>query len=229
MSQAALVTRLAVRELWITFRLLVVLVVFVGPGAVVALLPAAPSVTLERLATGMGVATVVVSGLAAWSLADERSAGRTGWLITRAVPRGMYLLGWFLAFGLISLVGIVSAAVLAWMTVAPVVRELDLAEMATGFVAVAGAVAAALALGLLIGSFAHALPAAVAAIAACLLVGVGALLLPGHEALHPYVVLAGTALPGSVVSDALRSGGIGLTAAALLLAFSRLAIERAEL
>ena len=35
-----IVTRLAVRELWITFRLLLVLVASVGAGAVVALLPA---------------------------------------------------------------------------------------------------------------------------------------------------------------------------------------------
>ena len=87
MSQAATVTRLALREMWITFRLLLALVAFIGAGAIVALLPAAPSVALERLALGFGIATAVTSGIAAWSVADERSSGRAGWLVARSVTR----------------------------------------------------------------------------------------------------------------------------------------------
>jgi hypothetical protein len=68
-SQAGAVAWLALRELWMSFRPLVVLVVTVGAGAVVVLLPASPAVTVGRLAVGLGLATVVTAA-AAWSVPE---------------------------------------------------------------------------------------------------------------------------------------------------------------
>ncbi|HET8776395.1 MAG TPA: hypothetical protein VFN76_01930, partial [Candidatus Limnocylindria bacterium] len=87
--------RLAWRELWITFRMLIVLAAFVAVGALVVLVPASPAEMLERAAIGLGVATVVASAITAWSVANERVSGRTGWLVTRSVSRATYVLGWF--------------------------------------------------------------------------------------------------------------------------------------
>ena len=53
MSQTGVVTRLALRELWISFRLLALLAVYVGAGAFVALLPAPMATVLVRLAIGV--------------------------------------------------------------------------------------------------------------------------------------------------------------------------------
>jgi hypothetical protein len=71
-SQTLVVTRLAVRELWITFRMLALLAAYVGVGAAVALLPAPPGVTLVRLSIGLGVAIVVGTAIAAEGIAAER-------------------------------------------------------------------------------------------------------------------------------------------------------------
>ena len=63
MSQAGLVARLAWRELWITFRMLLVLVAFVGVGALVVLVSGSPRAIFERAAIGAGAATVVVAAV----------------------------------------------------------------------------------------------------------------------------------------------------------------------
>ena len=78
MSQLPVVTRLAVHELWISFRLLVVLAGYVGAGTVVALLPAPLPTTLLRLAVGVATAMSLGAIVAAWSLSRERALGRAG-------------------------------------------------------------------------------------------------------------------------------------------------------
>ncbi len=143
MSQAATVTRLALREMWITFRLLFVLAAFIGAGAVVALLPAMPSVALERLALGFGIATAVTSAVAAWSVADERTSGRAGWLVARSVSRATYLRGWFVAFAAVALVGIGAGAILGWLAAASLFPSLDMPGFIVAIAAVSGTAAAA--------------------------------------------------------------------------------------
>ena len=56
--------------------------------------------------------------MAAAALSPERRRGSAGWLVIRAVPRRMVLLGWFAAFVLLLAVGLLPGAVLAWLTVA---------------------------------------------------------------------------------------------------------------
>ena len=152
MSQATVVTRLAVRELWITFRLLALLAGFIGVGALVALLPAPLSAVMERLAIGLGVAATLAGAVAAWSFADERSRGRAAWLVTRSVSRGTLLAGWFAAIALLALAGTAVAALLGWLTASAVSLQLDAGAFAALFAGVAATVLAAIALGLLIGT-----------------------------------------------------------------------------
>ena len=232
MSQAGVVTRLAVRELWITFRLMLLLVAFVGAGATVALLPAALPVTMQRLAIGLGAATVLLAVIAAWSLADERRQGRAGWLVARSVSRGTLLGGWFVALSSVALAGLAAAAVLGWLAASGVSLRLDPAAFAVLLAAVASTLVTAAAFGLLAGAIFR--PRLAALIAA---VGCGAAL-----AVAWFLPQAGGLVPGSAflelaaltdgpvfVADAWRSAGAALLGAGVLLVLGRLALSRAEL
>lgn len=232
MSQAATVTRLALREMWITFRLLFVLVAFIGAGAVVALLPAAPSVALERLALGFGIATALTSAIAAWSVADERTSGRAGWLVARSVSRATYLRGWFAALAAVALVGIGAGALLGWMAATNLLAVLDMPGFIVAVAAVSGTVAAAIAFGIAAGSLAAPRAAAAGAVLVCGAIGAFTALMPGWAGLGPgaaYVALARAAGADPVLASALKATGIGLMLAAILLIAARMAMERAEL
>ena len=229
MSQAGVVARLAWRELWITFRMLLVLVAFVGVGALVVLLSGSPGAIFERAAVGLGAATVVVAAVTAWSVAEERVSGRTGWLVTRSVSRWTYLFGWFGALLSISLVGLAAAAFLAWMAAASALASPDPAELAAAFAGITAGVTAAIALGLLIAALARPFLASLLAALGCALVGGAALVIPRAAVLLPEALLANVPAPGSVLDDALRAAGLALVVCALLLSLARLAAERVEL
>jgi hypothetical protein len=231
-SQAGTVTRLALRELWISFRLLLILVAFVGVGAAVALLPAPASVSLERVAVGFGAATAMTAAMAAWSLSDERTSGRAGWLVTRSVARGTYLLGWFAALGGVALVGITASAGLTWLAVGAAAFTLQPVEYAAACAGIAAAVCAAIALGLVAGCIARPPLAAVLAVGGCACVAAVTLLLPDAATWSPggaHLALAEAAASGASVAPALRAAGTALVLAALLLSLARMAFERAEL
>lgn len=228
MSQTLVVTRLAVRELWITFRMLLLLAVYVGVGAAVALLPAPPGVTLERLAIGLAAAMVVGTAVAAEAIATERVLGRAGWLVTRSIARGTLLAGWFLALAALTLVGVAAAGTLGWLAIAAPLRPTE----PIAYVAViAGAAAQALVgvgAGLVIGSILRPLPAAAVAV---LVSGIGVagsqILLP--EASLPLRVLADLADAERPLTAGVRATGIGLGVAAATTVLARLALSRAEL
>jgi hypothetical protein len=231
-SQALLVARVALRELWMTFRLLVLLVAFAGGSAVVVLLPTSPAVTLDRVALGLGVATVVASAVAAWTLAHERAAGRAGWLITRSVSRAMYLGGWLLGITIIAVGGIAASALLGWLITRGMAIELDPAAYWVAVVAVATTAAAAITLGLAVGALLAPVPAALVAATACAASGAAILLASGGSTSVPgagYLLLSRLASPGEVLPDALRAAGFGLIQTAVLFVVARAAMERAEL
>lgn len=232
MSHAAVVTRLAVRELWITFRLLALLAGFIGAGALVALLPAALPAVMERLAIGLGAASILAGALAASSFSDERARGRAAWLVTRSVSRGTLLSGWFVAFAGLALPGTALAGLLGWLTASAVSLRLDGGAFAAALVGVAGTVLLAIALGLLTGTVLRGR----AAVAAMLAIGSGLGLLAW------FVPVAGALTPGSAMVGlaALREGdtarfaalpaaGAALVTTALLLVVARLVLERADL
>jgi hypothetical protein len=224
--------RLAVRELWMTFRLLAVLVAFVGASAVVVLLPAAPAVILDRLALGLGAATVVASAIAAWTMATERAAGRAGWLVTRSVSRSTYLVGWLVGIGFITSIGVAGSAILGWLATLGLDGEVDLLAYVTAVVAVGTTGTAAIALGLAVGALLPPAPAAVVSAAVCAISGLLVLLASAGSAAVPgaaYLLFARHAGPGTVLPDAIRAAGVGLVQTAVLFVIARAAMERAEL
>jgi hypothetical protein len=231
-SQVVLVARVALRELWMSFRILFILVAFAGGSAVLVLVPSAPAVTLDRMAIGLGVATVAASAIAAWTMAAERAAGRAGWLVTRSVSRGTYLVGWLTGLAVVTIVGVIGSSALGWLTTA----SLPIGIEGTAFVAAIGAVVttaiAALALGLAIGSLLPPIPAALVAAAACAASGVLVLVASGGSTAVPgaaYLLISRLAAPESVLTDALRAAGVGLVQIAVLFVIARAAIDRAEL
>jgi hypothetical protein len=235
-SQASVVAGLAVRELWISFRLLLILLAYVGAGAFVALVPAPVTTTLERLSLGLAVAIALSAAVAGWSIAAERVTGRAGWLVGRSVGRWTLLVGWFLAVAGMAMLGIAIASLLGWVTIAGVATRPDLVGYAAVAVAVVAWACAATGLGLLLGTLLPALPAA---LGASLLVGVAGLAAwastwasPDAGWFLPGAALGLLATAGEVargIGPALRAAGAALAMAALLVALTRLALERVEL
>jgi hypothetical protein len=152
------------------------------------------------------------------------------------VPRPLVVLGWFCAFTVVLLLGLVPAGILAWLTLG------DLAESVGGPLAFAvpllaawAAGAAGVALGLFIGSLLPSLPAT---LLTTLVVAVA--LVPGATGLLPDVSTApspaaGLAVIGDLpeaarpIADSLRSAGLSLVAAAAGLVLGAAALGRADL
>lgn len=232
MSRATVVARLAARELWITLRLLALLVAFIAVGAAVALLPTPLSLAMQRLAAGLALATVVAGAIAAWSLGAERTSGRAGWLITRSVSRTTVLAGWFSTLAAVTLVAIAAAGLLGWLAASAVAVGLDPAGFAALIAAVGGTALAVLALGLLLGVLLPPPSAAVMAVIVSAGLGAVAWLGPDLGSLVPgaaFVALAELSEAVAPLGAALRSAGSALVTAALLLLLARAALARAEL
>jgi hypothetical protein len=229
------VTRLALRELWITSRLLVIVAAFVMTGAVTALTPSGPTVVLERLAIGLGLATLVASALTAVAFGEERTRGAVGWLVTRSVARAAVLAGWFVAIGVLAVGGVAIAALLGWLTASSVTLQLDPAAFAVGAVAVGATALVAVALGLTVGAVVNGPLAGALAAVVTAASGVVAWFPPqplnGANDFLPGAAFAVLAELGvsSGIGDGWRAAGAALVATALLLLVARLAVEQAEL
>ena len=152
MSQAGIVTRLAVRELWISFRLLALLAAYVGVGAIIAILPAPTATTLVSLAVGLGAAVVIGCAIAADALSTERALGRAGWLVTRSISRATVLFGWYVALAGVTLLGLGAAGMLGWLAISSPIAPFDLSVYAAVITGVAALALAAIAIGLLLGT-----------------------------------------------------------------------------
>jgi hypothetical protein len=242
-SRFLTIAGLVLRELWISFRLLVVVAALLVAALPTALLPVGPLqvagtawIPLQLFAMGLAAALALVAGLAAAALAVERRRGTIGWLVSRAVPRPIILLAWFSAFAFVITVALIPSAVLAWFTqgeasqgsggptafVAPIV-----ATWAAGIAAVA--------VGLLLGSRLPAMPAAIVTILLVVTVLMPAAfgVMPGLAA--PPAPGAGLAILGDLetaarpIADSLRSAGASLTAAAVALAVGFAALSGADL
>ena len=225
-----MVAGLALRELWISFRLLAILGFVLAGGVAIALVRlidpiAAP---LPWLAGGIALAAAFVAGLSAWSFSSERRRGAAAWLVGRSVPRSGVLFGWLLALAAPLVGGFVLVAVFGWL--------LQSTATPAAYTAAAAAVLAdlfvALAIGLLFGTILAPAPAALLAV----------LLLVAPAAAKGAGIVVGVPLPGDglrlfaelparqqPVADALFAAGTSLVAAALLLLVARLAVERTEL
>jgi ABC-type transport system involved in multi-copper enzyme maturation permease subunit len=227
-SQTAVVARLALRELWITFRLLLLLALYVGTGVVAALVAAPPATTLLRLAVGVAVAAVCGATVAAWSLSRERRLGRAGWLTTRSIPRRTIVTGWFITLALVSLVGLAAAGFLGWLAESSPDGRLDPVAFAAAFVAVGCAALALAALGLLLGTLFGPISGSVtAALLGAVVIG-GSWLLASSVVL-PFELLARVLEPIGPVSVAAQGAGGALLATAFLLTAARVAMQRVDL
>ena len=221
-------TRLAVRELWVSFRLFLLLTAYVGAGAAVALLPATTPIVLLRLSLGLGAAVAFGAAIAAWSLSRERALGRLGWLTTRSVSRGTILMGWFVALALVSVAGIAAAGVLGWLAVATPIARLDPYAFAMTFTAIAGASLALLALGLALGALLRPPVAALGAAAASFaMLAIPWAAVP--RVATPVEALAQLSELERPLSVAVQGAGAGLALAAVLLLAARLVLSRVDL
>lgn len=228
MSETATVTRLAARELWISFRLLALLAAYVAAGAVVALLPAPVSVTLDRLSLGLGAAMVVGSAIAAGALSTERALGRAGWLVTRSVSRSTLVVGWFIALGGASLVGLAAASTLGWLAVSGPLSPVDPAAFAAVIVGAGAMSLAGIAIGLALGAVLRPLLASLAALAlGASTVATIHLLVPGL--VLPVTALADLAAVDRPVALGIRGAGACLMATAAALVLARLGLGRVDL
>jgi hypothetical protein len=226
------VAGLALRELWISYRLITVLGAFVAAGAAVAILPATTAEAIDRFAAGTGLATAVAAALAGLSLGGELRRGSAGWLISRAVPRATLANGWLLAFSLPILLGMAAGGGLVWLTIAgSSTAPPPLAFAMAAAAATCGSLAMA-ALGLVLGAM---LPPAIAgALALLATAAVAAISLgwPGAAAALPaagHVTLAMLTDAPRPTGEALRAVGIGLATCGALLVLARAALERADL
>ena len=243
MSRLLTVTGLALRELWISFRLLIAVGAVVISALPMALLSNRPEdllgeswTPLQLFAVGLAVALSLVGALAAAALSGERRRGTIGWLVSRSVPRALVVLGWFSAFALVLLLGLAPAGVLVWLTLGTATDALTgPASLTVPLLACWAAGAAAVALGLLLGSLLPRLPAALLtmAVAAAALVPAAAGLAPDLAA--PPAPAAGLAVIGSLleaarpIADSLRSAWLSLVGAASVLVLGAAMLGRADL
>ena len=107
--------RMAVRELWISFRLLVLLALPLAAGLLALFLSSDPDLAPLALAWGMAGVGILSAGIAAAAWAGERRRGTAGWLSLRAVPRASILVGWFAGLSLPLTVGIAAGGLLVWL------------------------------------------------------------------------------------------------------------------
>lgn len=229
MTRLVTLTGFSLRELWIGFRLLTVMLAFALSGLAVAIIPGAG---WRIHAVALAGALALASGLIAGAVAGDRGRGFAGWLVARSVPRATVATGWLLAASILLLAGLA----LALATAAALGGG---AEAAGGTAALPGLVLAvdaagvaaaglAVTLGLLVPSR-LALPITSLVVAAWLgaivLVAPPSATLPGSG----FALLAdlGTEAPGPGV--ALRAAGVGLAAAAIAWAAAIVVAGRVDL
>jgi hypothetical protein len=225
------VARLALRELWISYRLMLVLAGFVATGAIVALVPVNAEDQLNRLAFGFAVAGAVAGIVSAWSLASERRRRRAGWLVGRGVPRASIVSGWFAALALAVVAGLVPSAVLAWLALLPAGPS-EAVAYAAAVGAVGCGVLAVVAFGQLVGAILPPLGAVTAVILFCAAVAAASTLAPQAATYLPsagYVVLANLADTARPVARAFAGGGVVLATTGALLLLATAAFERVDL
>jgi ABC-type transport system involved in multi-copper enzyme maturation permease subunit len=226
------VTWLAVRELWISFRLVTIIALFLLAGALVALLPGlGQRHPASWYAIGLAVASAAAGGLTAAILSVERKRGTAAWLASRAVPRVTLLVGWFIALLAAAVAGFVPGSALAWFAIMPASPALDPQRFAVGLLAAGSGSLVCVALGMLAGALLPPARATLLTLLVCAAAAAGSLAVPDARSLTPasgYFLLAEVPA-GWPLGRALQAIGIGLATTALLLAAAGLALERADL
>ena len=232
-------TGMALRELWISYRLVPVVGLPVLAGVAVIAVPAelggvsAIAGAGYSYAIGAGAAICVAAALAASTWAHERRRGTVAWMAVRAVPRSAVLVAWFIGYAMLLVGGIVVGSIGAWLAaIARAEAPIDPIPFIAAVAALACTALAALAAGLWVGSF---LDRGMAAVLVLLASGafVAATIL-GPQAGVPLPatgigLLADLGATARPVSEALRAAGAALAATAMLLLLAAVVLERADL
>jgi len=239
MTRLRTLTGMALRELWISFRLIPVvgLPVIAGMG-VTSLPPELAGVSAIGgasfwYAVGAGASISFAAALAASTIAHERRRGTMAWMSVRAVPRSAVLVSWFVAYGLLLAGGIALGAVGAWLAaVARAEAPIDPLPFVAAVMALACTALATLAAALCIGTLLGRWTAAIVALLGCAALLAASIGGPLAGMLLPTAgigLLADLGSGARPLGDALRSGGAALGTAAGLLVVAAVVLERADL
>lgn len=232
-------TRMALHELWISFRLIPLMGLPIVGGMLVSAVP--PQFAGETAVGGAslwyavaaGLVICVASALAALTMAHERRRGTVAWMAVRAVPRSSVLFGWFLAFGILLVVGLALGSVGAWLAaIGRAESPPDPLPFAAAVAAAAAAAMAGVAAGLLIGTTLPTLPATILAVVVSAPLVVAAFVAPLSTLPLPVGGLGLlTHMDSAVrpVAGALQSAGAALATAAVLLVLAGVGLERSDL
>jgi ABC-type transport system involved in multi-copper enzyme maturation permease subunit len=232
-------TRMALHELWISFRLIPLVGLPVVGGMLISTIP--PEYAGETAVGGAGfwfavvaaLATCIAAGLAALTMAHERRRGTLAWMAARAVPRAAVLYSWFLAFTILLVIGLGIGSVGAWLAAIGRAETTPDAVPFTAAAVGAGATAlAGVAAGLLIGTTLPTLPATLLAIAITAPLVVAPFLLPLNQVPLPIGalgLLANLDSAGRPVAGSLQSAGAALATASVLLVLGAAALDRSDL
>ena len=157
--------RLSVRELWISYQLLVIVAVLAIVGLLAPLAgvwlpryldPSAPVAATTQALGWYGVAlagaSVLVAGMAARTIAADRARGSAAWVVSAPVSRGTFFVGWMIGVATPVAGGMLLSAVTAWFTIASLGAAADPARFAAASVAAGAYLIAAATIGLASGS-----------------------------------------------------------------------------
>lgn len=239
MRRLLTLTRMALHELWISFRLIPLVGLPVVGGMLVSAVPdefagaTAVGGAAFWYAVMAAAAISIASGLAALTMAHERRRGTVAWMAVRAVPRPSVLFSWFLGFAILLILGLSLGSFGAWLAA---LARAETTPDAMPFAAAVGATAATalagVAAGLLLGTTLSAVPATILALAA----SAALLLVPFLAPLSAIPLpLGGLALLSHLdsaarpVAGALQSAGAALVAATVLLVLAAAGLERSDL
>jgi hypothetical protein len=239
MRRLLTLTRMALHELWISFRLIPLIGLPVVGGMLVAAVP--PEFAGETAVGGAGFwfavagAAVVASAtaMAALTMAHERRRGTLAWMAARAVPRPSVLFSWFLGFAILLVLGLALGSVGAWLAA---IGRSETTPDAIPFGAAVGATAATalagVAVGLLIGTLLPSMPATILALAVSAALVAVPFVVPLDAVPLPLgglAILTHLDSAARPVAGALESAGAALAAAAAVLVLAAAGLERSDL
>lgn len=236
--------RLSVRDLWISYQLLIVVTLLGLLGLVAPLagvwIPrlldstapvAATTQALGWYGLGLTGAGVVVAVVAARRMAVNRARGTAAWLLAAPVSRGSFFAGWMIGIFAAVLAGMFVSATTAWFTVASLSTGVDAARFVSASIAATVYLFAVGTLGLALGSGMRRGRAAIVAGAIAAALGIVAWLVP----LVPWLPSSATVRLVDLVIDpaglgtALQLVGASIVAIGIAGYLGTLVLDRAEL
>lgn len=222
---------LDLRELWMSFRLLLVLTALLGSALAVVVAsvvaPALPGAAVYGVA--LALSSAIGAGAAAHNVASDLRSGPAAWLTVRAVPRSSLLLAWLSAFVAPVAAGIVVSALIAWLTLATAPGP----ATAFGFAILAAAAGwfLAVALGVTAGTLLP--PWRAASLAGLVALGVALLAFAVPVSLPlptgGFALLASIGSAERPIAAALQATGAALVAIAILTAAAAAFLQRVDL